>query len=300
MVGGWAGKGAQMAKRSVPAPFLSKTYELVEDGSSDEVISWNEEGTTFVVWKTADFARDLLPNYFKHNNFSSFVRQLNTYGFRKTVPDKWEFANENFKRGQKELLTQIRRRKTVTLSLTVEKSAAVSGASSLSNSGEDLGSTSTSLPDSKNVELVNALEKAQFTDLSDENKKLKRENEVLSTELVQAKKQCDELINFLTKYVKVAPDHVNRIMRQGSCGSSRDDGSDGEIGTSIDNNGDDVDDDENKGKQMGEGLKLFGVWMKGNEKKRGCDKKPGFGGGPRKEMKTVEFDAPWMTSKVSS
>lgn len=97
--------------------------------------------------------------------------------------------------------------------------------------------------------------------------------------------------------MKVAPDHVNRIMRQGSCGSSRDDGSDGEIGTSIDNNGDD---DENKGKQMGEGLKLFGVWMKGNEKKRGRDEKPGFGGGPRKEMKTVEFDAPWMTSKVSS
>ncbi|KAI8535279.1 hypothetical protein RHMOL_Rhmol10G0161400 [Rhododendron molle] len=288
-----------MAKRSVPAPFLSKTYELVEDGSSDEVISWNEEGTTFVVWKTADFARDLLPNYFKHNNFSSFVRQLNTYGFRKTVPDKWEFANENFKRGQKELLTQIRRQKTVTLSPTVEKFATVGGTSSSSNSGEDLGSTSTSLPDSKKAELVNALEKAQFTYLSDENKKLKRENEVLNTELVQAKKQCDELIKFLTKCVKVAPDHVNRIMRQGSCGSSRDDGSDGEIGTSIDNNGDDVDDDENKGKQMGAGLKLFGVWMKGNEKKRGRNEKPGFGGGPRKEMKTVEFDAPWMTSKVS-
>lgn len=218
-------------------------------------------------------------------------------GFRKTVPDKWEFANENFKQGQRELLTQIRRRKTVTLTPIVKKSAAVVGASSSSNSGEDLGSTSTSLLDSKNAELVNALEKAQFTDLSDENKKLKRENEVLSTELVQAKKQCDKLIKFLTKYVKVVPDHVNRIMRQGSCGSSRDDGSDGEIGTSIDNNGDD---DENKGKQMGEGLKLFGVWMKRNEKKRGCDEKPGFGGGPRKEMKTVEFDAPWMTSKVSS
>jgi heat shock transcription factor len=68
-----------MAQRSVPAPFLTKTYQLVDDPCSDDVISWNENGTTFVVWKTADFAKDLLPNYFKHNNFSSFVRQLNTY-----------------------------------------------------------------------------------------------------------------------------------------------------------------------------------------------------------------------------
>lgn len=69
----------KMAQRSVPAPFLTKTYHLVDDPASDDVISWNEVGTTFVVWKTAEFAKDLLPNYFKHNNFSSFVRQLNTY-----------------------------------------------------------------------------------------------------------------------------------------------------------------------------------------------------------------------------
>lgn len=65
--------------RSVPTPFLTKTYQLIEDQSIDDVISWNEDGSTFIVWNPTEFARDLLPKYFKHNNFSSFVRQLNTY-----------------------------------------------------------------------------------------------------------------------------------------------------------------------------------------------------------------------------
>lgn len=65
--------------KSVPAPFLTKTYQLVDDPATDHIVSWGEDDSTFVVWRPPEFARDLLPNYFKHNNFSSFVRQLNTY-----------------------------------------------------------------------------------------------------------------------------------------------------------------------------------------------------------------------------
>jgi heat shock transcription factor len=60
-------------------PFLSKTYDLVSEPHLDGVISWGRAGNSFVVWDPSAFARDVLPHNFKHNNFSSFVRQLNTY-----------------------------------------------------------------------------------------------------------------------------------------------------------------------------------------------------------------------------
>ncbi|XP_057460073.1 heat stress transcription factor A-3-like [Actinidia eriantha] len=93
-------------------PFLSKTFDIVDDPNLDPIISWGSRGESFVVWDPVEFARLVLPRHFKHNNFSSFVRQLNTYGFRKIDTDKWEFANESFLQGKKYLLKSIQRRKS--------------------------------------------------------------------------------------------------------------------------------------------------------------------------------------------
>ncbi|XP_057530511.1 heat stress transcription factor A-8 [Amaranthus tricolor] len=104
-------QGKSIGSGSNLAPFLIKCYDMVDTESTDNIISWSESNDSFVIWDMTEFSRDLLPAYFKHRNFSSFMRQLNIYGFRKVDTDRWEFANEGFVKGQKHLLQNIKRRK---------------------------------------------------------------------------------------------------------------------------------------------------------------------------------------------
>ncbi|KAF5729958.1 heat stress transcription factor B-2b [Tripterygium wilfordii] len=201
--------GGGDSQRSLPTPFLTKTYQLVDDPSVDDMISWNEDGSTFIVWRPAEFARDLLPKYFKHNNFSSFVRQLNTYGFRKAVPDRWEFANECFKRGEKGLLRDIQRRKISpaiaspcpATTVTVAAVPALARAISPSDSAEEQVISSTSSPAA-----TAATGSVQMTgcstnpELIEENDRLRKENVQLNNELHQLKGLCGNIFAMMSNY----------------------------------------------------------------------------------------------------
>ena len=55
------------------------------DSNHTDLIRWSDDGKSFIVLDEDEFARTLIPELFKHNNYASFVRQLNMYGFHKTI-----------------------------------------------------------------------------------------------------------------------------------------------------------------------------------------------------------------------
>ncbi|KAK6583693.1 hypothetical protein PZA11_003423 [Diplocarpon coronariae] len=114
-----AAAGAQQPK-VVQTAFIHKLYNMLEDQSIQHLISWSNSAESFVMSPSNDFSK-VLSQYFKHTNISSFVRQLNMYGFHKVSdvfhtgsPESplWEFkhGNGNFKRGDLVGLREIKRR----------------------------------------------------------------------------------------------------------------------------------------------------------------------------------------------
>ncbi|KAB8070046.1 HSF-type DNA-binding-domain-containing protein [Aspergillus leporis] len=114
-----AAAAAQQPK-VVQTAFIHKLYNMLEDPNIQHLISWSSSNDSFVMSPTSEFSK-VLAQYFKHTNISSFVRQLNMYGFHKVSdvfhtgsPDSalWEFkhGNGSFKRGDLVGLREIKRR----------------------------------------------------------------------------------------------------------------------------------------------------------------------------------------------
>ncbi|RHY24816.1 hypothetical protein DYB25_009901, partial [Aphanomyces astaci] len=111
--------------------FLQKTYDMLE-ACPMPVAEWSKDGKSFVIKHTKQFESTMLPQFFKHNNFASFARQLRFYGFEKskihdarfnenneTGQTWWMFQHPKFLRDDPVKMTSIRR-KTCTESVAVK------------------------------------------------------------------------------------------------------------------------------------------------------------------------------------
>ena len=59
--------------------FVLKTYEIVSDQSTTDIVSFSESGHSFIIHKAKEFGSCILSRYFKSSSLESFVRQLHTY-----------------------------------------------------------------------------------------------------------------------------------------------------------------------------------------------------------------------------
>jgi hypothetical protein len=57
---------------------INPSDRMLEDFSIQYLISWSDRGDSFSVSNPTSFSKTVLPQYFKHNNWQSFVRQLNS------------------------------------------------------------------------------------------------------------------------------------------------------------------------------------------------------------------------------
>lgn len=104
--------------------FLLKIYEILSKEDHKDIICWNEEGDTFLIINQSRLCQEVLPRYFKHNNFSSFVRQLNMYDFHKSKRKDdvhHAFKHEMFQRDKRHLLRFIKRKSNHSHPFRVQK-----------------------------------------------------------------------------------------------------------------------------------------------------------------------------------
>lgn len=189
---------------------------MLNEPANANLIRWSEAGDSFYVLDHERFARELLGRWFKHQNFNTFVRQLNMYGFHK-IPhlhqgalrsepdtDYWHYEHPHFIRGQPELLGLIQRKK---------QAAATADETSLDLRGTTPSSAPNAFPNPTNLSAGQILD---IHTIINGVAAIKRHQQNITGELAELKKSHNllwqETIATRARYQK-HQDTINKILR---------------------------------------------------------------------------------------
>lgn len=64
--------------------FLQQTYSMVDDPTTDHIVAWSGPDT-FMIKDQNLLASEVLPRFFKHNNFSRYASRCRRRGCRPPV-----------------------------------------------------------------------------------------------------------------------------------------------------------------------------------------------------------------------
>ncbi|KAJ9567463.1 hypothetical protein OSB04_003429 [Centaurea solstitialis] len=246
--------------KAMPAPFLTKTYQLVDDPATDHIVSWGKTirpssygvrpsslAICFRITSNTTTSPPLFANstpmyvtlsffLFLHLHLCVSLKyqkhvQPSGKGFRKIVPDRWEFANEFFKKGEKHLLCEIHRRKTSQPQVGLNHHHHFTGIGggngffsyrdsiSPTDSDEHLfcdsppplsSSTTATAPTTTAAGLFGIFPTNtcvnnrgnSVTALSEDNERLRRSNNMLMSELAHMRKLYNDVIYYVQNHVK--------------------------------------------------------------------------------------------------
>lgn len=98
--------------------FLLKLFQILKNNKYTNCIHWSDDGNSIVISNITQLTKKILPKFFKHNNYASFVRQLNMYNFHKVRNNNQKqkdneqiFQHEKFRRDQNwEAILNIKRK----------------------------------------------------------------------------------------------------------------------------------------------------------------------------------------------
>ncbi|KIJ16626.1 hypothetical protein PAXINDRAFT_75006 [Paxillus involutus ATCC 200175] len=215
------------ARQLVPA-FLQKLYEMVNDPADQDLIRWSDTGDSFFVLDQERFASEVLGRWFKHKNFSSFVRQLNMYGFHKiphlqqgalrsdSETEFWNFEHPHFLRGQPDLLCLIQRKKQSPAAGDDSHAPAAASRDATASSAVGTLSPNQLLDINSIVNGIQAIKRHQAAISADLNE-LKSSNEHLWQEAMAARerhKKHQDTINRILKFLAGVFGHGDNQMRK--------------------------------------------------------------------------------------
>jgi len=93
------------------APFTVKLHRILSNPEYSHIICWLPHGRSWRVLQPKVFAQKIIPLHFRHNRISSFMRQVNGWGFRRISQgvDVNSYYHEYFLRGSPHLCLKMRR-----------------------------------------------------------------------------------------------------------------------------------------------------------------------------------------------